>query len=183
MTADPVGVDTSESVLPGIAKPPPHGPHLIDDAFTDVTVRLHGGVCTGTPITGTVYVITAAHCVLTESGEVTRRTIVRDHVRYPAVAVLVNTDYAAHPSARLDAAVLIMAQVIPGPSRRIGSSLPDSGQVTLAGYAAGRQRRGALDRGHGATDQSPPKGSGRDSDRRPVPARRVRGAGGVAGRF
>ena len=109
-------------------------PHLIDDAFADVIVRLHGHVCTGTPITGTVYVVTAAHCVLSDSGEVERRTIVRNHVRYPAVAVLINTAYFDHPSEELDVAVLIMAQVIPGPSARVGTSLPNSGQVTLAGY-------------------------------------------------
>jgi hypothetical protein len=109
-------------------------PHLIDDAFADVVVRLHGHVCTGTPITGTVYVVTAAHCVLSDSGEVERRTIVRNHVRYPAVAVLINTAYFDHPTEELDVAVLIMAQVIPGPSARVGTSLPPSGQVTLAGY-------------------------------------------------
>jgi hypothetical protein len=111
-------------------------PHLIDDAFADVVVRLHGQVCTGTPITGTVYVVTAAHCVLSDNGEVQRRTIVRNHVRYPAVAVLVNTAYFDHPSEELDVAVLVMAQVIPGPSARVGTSLPYSGQVTLAGYQA-----------------------------------------------
>lgn len=145
--AEPLSVDTWESVLPGIAEQP-QGPHLIDDVYADLIVRLHGGVCTGTPITGTVYVVTAAHCVLTESGEVTRRTIVRDHVRYPAVAVLVNTDYAARPSAELDAAVLIMAEVIPGPSARLGTSLPVSGEVTLAGYQP-VDSDGRLARGHG----------------------------------
>ena len=107
---------------------------MLEGAFADVVVRLHGEVCSGTPIAGTVYVVTAAHCVLTDSGEVTQRTIVRDHLRYPAVAVLVDTDYHDHPSEELDAAVLIMAQVIPGPSARVGSALPNSGQVTLSGY-------------------------------------------------
>ncbi len=92
---------------------------------------------------GTVYVVTAAHCVLTDSGEVTPRTVVRDDIRYTAVAVLVDTDYHDHPSAELDAAVLVMAQVIPGPSARVGSALPDSGQVTLAGLPTDRQRRHA----------------------------------------
>ena len=131
-------------------------PHLIDDAFADVIVRLHGHVCTGTPITGTVYVVTAAHCVLTDSGEVAQRTIVRDHIRYPAVAVLVNTDYFDHPSEELDVAVLIMAQVIPGPSARVGTSLPDSGQVTLAGYQP-IDSDGTLLRGRGPNDHPLPK--------------------------
>jgi hypothetical protein len=109
-------------------------PHVLEGAVADVIVRLRGGRCSGTPITGTVYVVTAAHCVLTASGEVTRRTVVRDNTTYPAVGVLVDTHYHDHPSAALDAAVLIMAHVIPGPSARVGSSLPDSGQVTLVGY-------------------------------------------------
>lgn len=123
-------------------------PHLIDDAFGDVIVRLDGHVCTGTPITGTVYVVTAAHCVLTDGGEVEQRTIVRDHHMYPAVAVLINTDYVDHPGEELDVAVLVMAQVIPGPSARVGTSLPDSGQVTLAGYQP-IDSDGTLSRGPG----------------------------------
>src|SRR3954452_5414232 len=109
-------------------------PHRIDDDVAHLIVRLIGNTCTGTPITGTVYVVTAAHCVLTKSGEVTQPTIVRDRVRYPAVAVLVNTEYHDHPSEALDAAVLVMAQVIPGPSVGVASALPDSGSVTLAGF-------------------------------------------------
>jgi hypothetical protein len=135
---------------------PPARPHLINDAFADVIVRLHGSVCTGTPITGTVYVVTAAHCVLTDSGEVAQRTIVRDHLRYPAVAVLVDTDYLDHPSAELDAAVLIMAQAIPGPSARVGSALPASGQVTLAGYQP-IDSDGTLLRGSRPNDHPLPK--------------------------
>ena len=130
-------------------------PHLIDDAFADVVVRIHGRVCTGTPITGTVYVVTAAHCVLNESGDVEQRTIVRDHIRYPSVAVLVNTDYVEHPSEELDVAVLVMAQVIPGPSARMGSALPDSGQVTLAGYQP-IDSDGTLLRGSGSNDHPLP---------------------------
>jgi hypothetical protein len=131
-------------------------PHLIDDAFADVVVRLHGQVCTGTPITGTVYVVTAAHCVLSDSGEVERRTIVRNHVRYAAVAVLVNTAYFDDPSEELDVAVLVMAQVIPGASARVGTSLPHSGKVTLAGYQA-INSDGSLSRDPRPNDHSGPK--------------------------
>ena len=131
-------------------------PHLIDDAFADVIVRLQGHVCTGTPITGTVYVVTAAHCVLTDSGAVAQRTIVRDHHRYPAVAVLVDTEYFEHPSEERDVAVLIMAHAIPGPSARVGSSLPDSGQVTLAGYQP-MDSDGTLLRGSGTNHHPLPQ--------------------------
>jgi hypothetical protein len=127
-------------------------PHLTDDASADVIVQLHGHVCTGIPITGTVYVVTAAHCVLSDSGEIAQRTIVRDHHRYPAVAVLVNTDYLDHRSEEVDVAVLVMAQVIPGPSARVGTSLPTRGDVTLAGYqpidSDGTLLRGRATKGH-----------------------------------
>jgi len=109
-------------------------PHFLHGDVADAIVRLRGGACSGTPITGTVYVVTAAHCVLTESGDVTRRTIVRDNVTYTSVAVLVDTDYHDHPTSELDAAVLVMEQVITGPAARVGSTLPDNGQVTLAGF-------------------------------------------------
>jgi Trypsin len=131
-------------------------PHRIDDAVADVIVRLHGPVCTGTPITGTVYVVTAAHCVLTKSGEVTQRTVVRDGHRYPAVAVLVDTAYADHPRESVDAAVLVMAQVIPGPSARVGSAFPTSGEVALAGYQP-VDSDGSLLRGDRPSDHPLPK--------------------------
>jgi len=51
-------------------------PRVLDDGVAEVLVRSVRSVCSGTPITGTVYVFTAAHCVLTKSGEVTQRTVV-----------------------------------------------------------------------------------------------------------
>jgi hypothetical protein len=128
----PAAAGPSNMSAPG-ASDPQH-PHLLTDEIGDLVVRLAGKVCSGTPIRGTVYVVTAAHCVLTESGEVTQRTVVRDHVRYPAVDVLVDTRYHDHPSEEFDAAVLVMAQVIPGPSVDVGTGLPRSGSVTLAGF-------------------------------------------------
>src|SRR6476646_7639458 len=50
----------------------PRRPELFHGGAADVIVRLHGEVCSGTPITGTVYVVTAAHCVLTDTGEITQ---------------------------------------------------------------------------------------------------------------
>src|SRR4051794_20833300 len=126
--------DAFDVAVPAVVASVPEQPHLLHGGLGDVVVRLQGHVCSGTPITGTVYVVTAAHCVLTEDGEVTQRTVVRDHIRYPAVAVLVDTEYHDHPSEALDAAVLVMAQVIPGPSVGVASALPDSGSVTLAGF-------------------------------------------------
>jgi hypothetical protein len=144
----------SEVAVPTLVASAPEQPHLLHDPVGGLVVRLVGNVCSGTPITGTVYVVTAAHCVLTEDGSVTQRTVVRDHIRYPAVAVLVDTDYHDHPSEDLDAAVLIMAQVIPGPSVPVGAALPDTGSVTLAGFqpidsngSLLRGPRGAIARG------------------------------------
>jgi hypothetical protein len=109
-------------------------PHVIDAGIGDVMVRIMGSLCTGTPVTGTVYVVTAAHCVLTPGGHVIERTVVRDGVSYRPIAALVDTGYAGQPREEGDAAVLVMAQVIPGPSATVGSAMPDSGEVTLAGY-------------------------------------------------
>ena len=121
-------------------------PHVLDGAVSEVIVQVLGSVCTGTPITGTVYVVTAAHCLLTPKGNVVQRTVMREGVKYHPVAVLVDTDYAKHPREEVDAAVIVMAQAIPGPSARVGSTLPESGQVTLAGYqpvdSDGSLRRG-----------------------------------------
>ena len=145
-------------------------PHVLGGPVADVIVRLHGELCSGTPITGTVYVVTAAHCVLTDTGEVTQRTIGRDRVSYPAVGVLVDTAYFDHPSEELDVAVLIMAEVIPGPSARVGSALPDSGQVALAGFQQ-IDSDGTLLRGHRLNDHPLPQvatGTPIDSPFRPA---------------
>jgi hypothetical protein len=156
--AGPVTPTADAPVLPSTVADGRERPHRIDDDVADVLVRLTGGVCTGTPIAGTVYVVTAAHCVLTESGEVTRKTVVRDHIRYSPVAVLVDTDYHERPSAVLDAAVLIMAQVIPGPAAQLGSALPDSGDVTLAGFQP-IDSDGSLLRGGTVHEHPLPKGA------------------------
>jgi hypothetical protein len=114
----------------------PVRPRVLDGSVADVVVRVSGGTaCTGTPITDTRFVVTAAHCVLDQRGEAAGgRTVVRDGVEYPAVAVIVDLDYHDAPSARLDAAVLVMDQAIPGPSATLGDDFPIDGQLTLAGY-------------------------------------------------
>ena len=94
---------------------PAGGPQLVHGAIADVLVRVRGGaVCSGTPITGTRYVVTAAHCVLDRNGNAAARTIVRDGVTYPATAVLVDRRYFHEPKAQFDAAVLVTAHVLPG---------------------------------------------------------------------
>jgi Trypsin-like peptidase domain len=126
--------DSEPPDLSHLAKLTASGPHVLDGAVSKVIVHVLGSACTGTPITGTVYVITAAHCVLTPKGNVIERTVMREGAEYRPVAVLVDTNYAKHPREQVDAAVIVVAQAIPGPSARVGATLPRSGQVTLAGY-------------------------------------------------
>jgi len=132
-------------------------PHVLEGEIAPVLVEIRGGRCTGTPITGTKLVVTAAHCVLWRDGELIRRTVVRDDVQYDPVAVLVDTDYHLNPNAQLDAAVLVMSEVIPGPSAQLGESLPQSGLVTLAGFQP-VDNDGSLLRGSGPHDLPRPQG-------------------------
>jgi hypothetical protein len=115
--------------------PAPDRPHVLHTDLADVIVRVRGGaLCSGTPITGTRYVLTAAHCVLDRDGEVgNARIVVRDGVSYTALSVIVDTAYHDTPIPALDAALLVMDQIIPGPSASIAESFPTSGYVTLAG--------------------------------------------------
>ena len=84
-------------------------PHLIEGKVADVLVRIGGsGSCSGTPITGTRYVVTAAHCVLDHNGDLQVRTVTRGDVTYTAVAVLIDTTYHERQTSQLDAAVLVM---------------------------------------------------------------------------
>ncbi len=112
------------------------GPRLVHGAIAEVLVRVRGGaVCSGTPITGTVYVVTAAHCVLDDHGEISStRTVLRAGVRYEAVSVLVDKRYHDSPGTARDAAVLEMNRVIPGPSARLADSSWAQGPFTLAGF-------------------------------------------------
>jgi hypothetical protein len=110
-------------------------PRRIAGDVADVLVRIRGGsVCSGTPVTGTRFVLTAAHCVLARDGTVASRTVIRDGVEYRAAAVLVDVRYHDAPAAALDAAVLVMDHPIPGPSATLGTGIPSVGSVTLAGF-------------------------------------------------
>jgi hypothetical protein len=110
-------------------------PDRLSGGVADVLVRISGGaVCSGTPITGTPFVVTAAHCVLDRDGNVGSRTVIRDGVEYDAAAVLVDVRYHDTPVAALDAAVLVLDRPIPGSSATLGTALPATGRVTLAGF-------------------------------------------------
>jgi hypothetical protein len=140
------------------ARPPTDGPRLVHGAIADVLVRVQGAqVCSGTPITGTRAVVTAAHCVLERDGNAAA-TVVRDGVTYSATAVLVDDRYLDHPTAQLDAAVLEMDQVVPGASATIGSAMPTTGSVTIAGFQS-LDSDGTLLRGKHPHDVPVPRGA------------------------
>ena len=146
------------------------GPHLLEGDVADVIVPLFGGLCSGTPIAGTPYVVTAAHCVLTDSGDVRQRSVVRDGVVYRSTSVFVDTRYHDNPIVELDAAVLVLEEIIPGPSAQLGLALPESGWVTLAGFQP-IDEHGALVRPDETTGQTAPKpGVGRPVDEAIHPA-------------
>ncbi|MGD9702439.1 MAG: serine protease [Acidimicrobiia bacterium] len=137
----------------------PGGPRLVRGAVADVLVRVRGGaVCSGTPITGTRYVVTAAHCVLDRHGDAAARTVVRDGETYTATAVYVADRYFDAPEPQLDAAVLVMDEVLPGLSATIGATIPTTGTVTVAGFQP-LDTDGTLLRGTRPHDLPTPKGA------------------------
>jgi hypothetical protein len=111
------------------------GPHVLDTRVGEVIVRVQGSaVCSGTPLTGTKFVVTAAHCVLDENGAVDGHTkVLRYGVEYTPLSVLVNPEYHSSPSPLLDPAVLVMDQIITGPSATLADRFPTQGLVTVAG--------------------------------------------------
>jgi hypothetical protein len=134
-------------------------PHVLNGGdAADVIVRVFGdSVCSGTPIAGTPFVTTAAHCVLDGAGEVSAVTVARDGVEYTPRAVLVNAHYVDAASAHLDAAVLVMERAIPGPAATLGDIMPTQGLVTLAGFQP-IDTDGSLLRGRSVSDRPNPKG-------------------------
>jgi hypothetical protein len=128
----PAGAATADNA----AVAEPSRPHLLEGEISELIVRIRGGdVCTGTPITATRYVVTAAHCVLDADGTIaSSRTVLRDGVTYTPRSVLVDPGYQQAPSPNADVAVLVMARTIPGPSALLGESVPAHGTLTLAGF-------------------------------------------------
>jgi hypothetical protein len=138
----------------------PSRPHVLVGEVSELIVRVRGGdVCSGTPITATPYVVTAAHCVLDADGTVaSSRTVRRDGVTYRPVSVLVDPDYQEAPGPSSDAAVLVMDRVIPGRSALLGESVPAHGTLTLAGYQP-LDTDGSLLRGARYGDHPLPQGA------------------------
>jgi hypothetical protein len=132
--------------------------HLLDSGVTDVLVHVRGSsVCSGTPIAATLFVVTAAHCVLDRAGEVVSPIVERGDVQYRALQVLVDRSYADAPSPRHDAAVLVMDRAVPGPAAVLGDTLPGHDFVTLAGFQP-LDTDGTLLRPTNAQGHATPKG-------------------------
>ena len=154
-------------------------PRLVDGAIADVLVRVRGGaVCSGTPITGTVYVVTAAHCVLDRRGHAAARTVVRDGGTYTASAVYVDERYFDEPTSQLDAAVLVMDEIVPGTAATIGAAVPSTGSITIAGFQP-LDTDGTLLRGNATARPAPPQGRHRQSRRDRVGSDRLHRGGRV----
>jgi hypothetical protein len=134
-------------------------PHVLETHAGDSIVRVFGStVCSGTPLTGTKLVVTAAHCVLDEDGAIADHTTVRrDDVDYFPVSIIVNPHYHTSPSPLLDAAVLVMDQDIPGPSATLADRLPTEGLVTVAGLQP-LDTDGSLLRGTRSDNRPSPRG-------------------------
>ena len=135
-------------------------PHVLGGEVAGVIVRIRGGdVCSGTPISDTPYVVTAAHCVLDADGTVaSSRTVLRDGVSYTPVSVLVGPRYQEAPGPGVDVAVLVMDRVIPGPSALLGERVPAHGTLTLAGFQP-LDTDGSLLRGARYGDRPVPRGA------------------------
>jgi hypothetical protein len=134
-------------------------PHVLTTDIADLLVHIRGGsTCTGTPITGTTFVVTAAHCVLDHNGHVGSRTVLRDGKEYTPTSVLVDLEYLRSVGPLFDAAVLVMDRRIPGPSATLGDVLPTSGTVTLAGFQP-LDTDGSLLRGTRYDNRPLPKGA------------------------
>jgi hypothetical protein len=150
-----IHAEANIGVEPGV---PPTQVHLLEGDVADVIVHVRASsVCSGTPITATRYVVTAAHCVLDRTGEVVTPVVERDGVDYPALEVLVDPGYHDAPSPQLDAAVLVMDRVPPGPSATLGDTVPSQDSVTLAGFQK-LDTDGTLLRPSNSRDHPLPKG-------------------------
>jgi hypothetical protein len=157
-TFGPVATTTPTAETPSASTP-----HRISGGVADVLVRIRGGaVCSGTPITGTRFVVTAAHCVLDRDRNVASRTVVRSGLEYGVAAILVDTRYHDNPVTALDAAVLVMSEPVPGPSATLGTAVPTTGSVTLAGFQS-IDSDGSLLRGSGPHDVPIPQAA-KDGD-------------------
>ena len=133
-------------------------PHLLDGGVADVIVRVRGSsACSGTPIAGTPLVITAAHCVLDEEGDLTVVSVLRDGVGYTPRSVLLNAQYHDEHNPALDAAVLVMDRTIPGAAAMLGAGLPTQTLVTVAGFQP-IDTDGTLLRGTRYDNRPTPKG-------------------------
>ncbi len=111
-----------------------------EEATHLVSVRSKGR-CSGVPLKGTLYVVTAAHCVLDQyTGKFTSKYDIRveyNDTRYDVSAVLVQETFAPSTGKVLsatDIAVLVLTKSIPGIGVDLGSREDILNGGTLIGY-------------------------------------------------
>lgn len=111
-----------------------------EEATHLVSVRSKGR-CSGVPLKGTLYVVTAAHCVLDDyTGKFTSKYDIRveyNDTRYDVSAVLVQETSAPSKgkvASATDMAVLVLTKSIPGIGVDLGSYKDIHNGGTLIGY-------------------------------------------------
>lgn len=104
-----------------------------------VLVKVRGaGVCSGVPVSGTNFVITAAHCVVEKStGHVGSRydlRVEREGNRYDIAEVLVDWNWGPEMDSANDVAVLVMSEQVPGPKVSISDEYQVAKPSIMVGY-------------------------------------------------
>jgi hypothetical protein len=131
--SDAVIAATASPIAPAVSVTGPTG---IAGPVADALVEVRGArLCSGTPVTGTSLIATAAHCVIDRNGRVAAgiEVIVGRNVVEPR-SVIVDLGYHSDRGPGRDAAFLVMPSPATGASADLGVTLPGAGDVIVAGF-------------------------------------------------